>query len=172
MGNRNNLKGLVALLLALGLAPAPASAALEKTPAKPADAGGGSKPKEPAKPLPDLSVDLLELVPTPINRQRTRIRVRVSNVGTVTSPPTGVLVQCYVTVGEAVRTCRGSNPPARFSVPRLRPGESRTYELALSRFLERSGQALDYEIKALVDTSMRSAELDRYNNSRQLRVRF
>jgi hypothetical protein len=172
MRNRNELKGLVALLLALSLAQAPASAAVEQAPAKPADAGGGSKPKEPAKPLPDLSVDRLELVPTPIDRQRTRIRVRVSNVGTVTSPPTGVLVQCVVTIGESVRNCRGSQPPARFSVPRLRPGESRTFELPLSRFLERGGQALDYDIKALVDTSMRSAELDRYNNSRQIRVKL
>jgi hypothetical protein len=168
MGNRINLPGLVVLLLALGFGPA----AAEPAPAKTPDAEAGSKPKEPAKPLPDLSVDRLELVPTPIDRQRTRIRVRISNAGTVTSPPTGVLVQCFVTIGESVRNCRGSQPPARFSVPRLRPGEARSFELPLSRFLERSGQALDYDIKALVDTSMRSAELDRYNNSRQIRVKL
>lgn len=172
MGNRINLPGLVVLLLALALGPAPVSAADEPAAAKAPGAEAEAKPKEPAKPLPDLSVDRLELVPTPIDRQRTRIRVRISNAGTVTSPPTGVLVQCFVTIGGSVRNCRGSQPPARFSVPRLRPGESRTFDLPLSRFLERSGQALDYEIKALVDTSMRSAELDRYNNSRQIRVKL
>ena len=164
---RRVLGGLAVLSLGFGV-PAPA----QEAPAKAPDAAAPTKPKEPPKPLPDLSVDLLELVPTPINRERTRIRVRVSNAGTVTSPPTGVLVQCFVTIGETVRNCRGSNPPPRFSVPRLRPGDTRTFEVPLRRFLEPSGKTLVYDIKALLDTSMRSAELDRYNNSRQLRIQF
>jgi hypothetical protein len=172
MDNRICHKSLFALLLTLCLGHGTVATAAEQTPAKTPESGGASKPKEPPKPLPDLSIDLLELVPLPIDRRRTRIRVRVSNAGVVTSPPTGVLVQCFVTIKEAVHNCRGSNPPPRFSVPHLRPGESRTYEVPLGRFLEGGKQSLDYDIKALVDTSMRSAELDRYNNSRQLRVRL
>lgn len=173
MNHRAVFCSAAALWLAVELGATSTGWAREPPASPPATSGAGdAKPKQPVKPLPDLSVDLLELVPQPVNRQRTRVRVRVSNAGSVTSPATGVLVQCFVTEGDIVRNCRGSNPPPRFSVPRLRPGDSRTYEVPLRRFLEPSGKTLDYDIKALLDTSMRSAELDRYNNSRQLRVQF
>jgi len=163
---RRSLYWLVALSVGLGAD----ITAVAQTPAKSTDAVSTPKVEGPAKPLPDLSVDLLELVPTPVDRRRTRVRVRISNVGTINSPATGVLIQCFVTVGEVVRNCRGANPPPRFSVPHLRPGDSRTYEVPLHRFLERGGQPVEYEIKALLDTGLRSTELNRYNNIRQLRL--
>ena len=171
MKDRSTIRSTVASLVVLAVVCGLPSHAQE-TPAKTPESGAPANPKDPPKPLPDLSVDVLEVVPKPIDRQRTRIRVRVSNAGTITAPPTGVLVQCFVTIGDTVRNCRGSNPPPRFSVPRLRPGESRSYEVPLRRFLEPAGQSFEYDIKALLDTSMRSAELDRYNNSRQLRLKF
>lgn len=123
----------------------------------------------PAPPRADLAVTDLSLSSAAIDPRKTKIYIRVRNVGERPADSTGLLVSCVIATEPKRRPCPGSNPPARFHVPALAVNAERRFELPARRFLLPAGQSGAYEIIAKLDSRGRVVENNEYNNSRLLR---
>lgn len=164
------VRHLCAFLALTMLVLPPLRAADPAAPARATDKAG-EKPSSPAPPakLPDLAITRFSMSTDKPDRHKTVLHIRVENIGTAPSIRTGVIVDCRLPDKEN-RHCPGSTPPPRFPLPALGIGQGSDFKLPLRRFLPPAGEKERLELRARVDTGVRSQDSNRFNNFKKFEI--